>query len=360
MIIDSEEQIEREIQKLWLRRARLSHPETERLYRLVSGFLKRKYLPHYATLRHCIPHRSLDDLKSQLIDEFYVDVVYRRALQDDFQEKPLDHLGALLSFYERNLKDQMRRCKQQRKLENALKELREQRPNGDWPHTGRLDSDAISTRDDPPNAWAQSPDDGMQPDDSFDSDDVANSPGEEAPAEDDAPSSDLSQDDRAGDVKKGRIYKVDERSYASLSRQFHLIGADDDLETAESARVLLIEANAFLDHAESQRLARDEPPWVLLYLACHFCQPDSETRVSMGTLAARHGIRSYHTKAQKLGVTWTLGGFASFDAFGQTLLGQWLQDVGIAINREHLSEIRAALKILCQAALDRLKAHDEP
>lgn len=58
----------------------------------------------------------------------------------------------------------------------------------------------------------------------------------------------------------------------------------------------------------------------------------------MVTLRDRFGIRSHHIKAQRLGTTWVRSGFASVDTFGQTLLGQWLQGLGLAISRENLSE----------------------
>jgi hypothetical protein len=363
----SEKQLEQEIQALWMRRDRLSNLETKRLYLLVSGFLKGKNLSHYAKLQHCIINNSWDDLKSQLIDDFYTDVIYCRSLADSYQATPLNHCGALLSYYKNYLIDRIRRCQQERKAEDVLNELIDQKRSAERSMSGRREMNETSAADDQWNNGGRGFDDdsgcdrlmelngsdGLEQTEILDEESAT-----DLLAQDDFISTDPLQDDSPCDEKKARTIKIDERSYAFFTRLSDSFGGDDDLEAAELTRTILPAAVAFLDAAERKQQACGEPLWILLYLANHFCQAETDDRISLSTLRDRYGIRSHHVKARQLGITSALGGFPSFDDFAQTLLGQWLQGLGIAITRENQSEIRTALKILCRAALDRVKADD--
>lgn len=95
-----------------------------------------------------------------------------------------------------------------------------------------------------------------------------------------------------------------------------------------------------------------ESPWIRLYLSCHFC-PDGKVResVSLYTLARRHGIPSYHTRAVKLGITVPKQQDAALLAFRKSYRGQWLMGLGIAVEPESQLEMALALQILCCVAL---------
>lgn len=95
------------------------------------------------------------------------------------------------------------------------------------------------------------------------------------------------------------------------------------------------------------RWLRSAEPWVPAMLGLHFC-PDREYSEPLVRLSNRLGIRSYHYKAEKLGIT----GVRDRTWGGQTHIGRWLtEDVGIEITDENRSLVDAALKILCFAAL---------
>ncbi|MCC7278958.1 MAG: hypothetical protein IT487_11675 [Chromatiaceae bacterium] len=87
------EELEREIQDLWLRRAQLTQAEHARFYRLVHGHLLRHASPYYWTIRRCHAAGTLDELKDKLIADFYCDVIYLRTLKEDHVATSLAHLG---------------------------------------------------------------------------------------------------------------------------------------------------------------------------------------------------------------------------------------------------------------------------
>jgi hypothetical protein len=95
------------------------------------------------------------------------------------------------------------------------------------------------------------------------------------------------------------------------------------------------------------RWLREAAAWVPAMLGFHFC-PDREHSEPLVRLSNRLGTRSYHYKAEKLGIT----GIRDRTWGRETLIGRWLtKDVGIEIADENLSLVHAALKILCYAAL---------
>lgn len=87
--------------------------------------------------------------------------------------------------------------------------------------------------------------------------------------------------------------------------------------------------------------------WVRLYLALSNC-PDAERSEPLVKLAKRKGIKSYAYKAEKLGFNW---GNTTDAGFGDTLVGAWIESLGIEIVRENSLLVLGALKILCFEAL---------
>jgi len=99
-------------------------------------------------------------------------------------------------------------------------------------------------------------------------------------------------------------------------------------------------------HESAARWLRNAKPWVPAMLGLHHC-PDRDQSEPLVRLAKRLGIRSYHYKAERLGIT----GLRD-RPWAQTLLGQWVgEDLKIQISNENQSLISAALKILCHEAL---------
>ena len=86
---------------------------------------------------------------------------------------------------------------------------------------------------------------------------------------------------------------------------------------------------------------------VRLYLALSNC-PDAERSEPLVKLAKRKGIKSYAYKAEKLGFNWRNTTDAGFE---NTLLGAWIESLGIEIIPENSILILGALKILCFEAL---------
>lgn len=280
--------LERELVALWGRRGRLSSTEWKRLFRLVDGCLRPVRLSLYGSLLRLHPNAGLDHLKAGLIADFFADKVCRPALAAGFNERPLAHCGALVTFYKRFLLD---RIKQANTRAGNEQPLQDQAGIADVGPDAALGADESVPVD--RSLGAEGSADGL----------MSRSPGQ-------TQSADL-----------------------------------DDRSVLEQA------AARFLDAIAVQE------PWVLLYLACHFC-PDDDAQVPLSRLAKRHGVKSYHHKAQRLGITWARGGFGSPDAFAATMIGQWVQGLGIAVALSELERIHAALKILCLVALSRVGTHD--
>jgi hypothetical protein len=108
----------------------------------------------------------------------------------------------------------------------------------------------------------------------------------------------------------------------------------------------------------AQFMARAEP-WVRLYLAEHFCA-ESDAAVPISGLSKRHGIRSSHYKAERLGITHPRSGFASPRDWADTLLGRWVESLGIRADAANRSVTKAVLEILCLAALSAEAGQDWP
>lgn len=88
-------------------------------------------------------------------------------------------------------------------------------------------------------------------------------------------------------------------------------------------------------------------PWVPAMLGLHYC-PDREHAEPLVKLRKRLGIRSYHSKAEKLGIT----GVHNPIWGEESMIGRWVtQGLGIEISLENHELVHSALKILCFAAL---------
>ena len=97
--------------------------------------------------------------------------------------------------------------------------------------------------------------------------------------------------------------------------------------------------------------------WVRFMLAFSFC-PDAERSEPMMHLAKRKGIKSYHSRAEKLGCNWKGGDIASF---GETLIGGWIAtSLEIKILPENYTLILLVLKILCFEALSWVDQQESP
>ncbi len=96
--------------------------------------------------------------------------------------------------------------------------------------------------------------------------------------------------------------------------------------------------------------ARDQ--WVVIYLSLHFC-PAADVSEPLSKLADRMNIKSYHTKATKLGINWGMSKAGSAGVpFDETLLGQWVtRDLGIPLATENKPALHESFKILCCEAL---------
>jgi hypothetical protein len=91
--------------------------------------------------------------------------------------------------------------------------------------------------------------------------------------------------------------------------------------------------------------------WVQIFLCCHHCR-DAQSRIPLSRLAEIHAISSYDYWARKLGIAFKKHGYDNPEEFGATLLGQWVQGLGIALNQENAQAVAAALEILCATALE--------
>jgi hypothetical protein len=88
--------------------------------------------------------------------------------------------------------------------------------------------------------------------------------------------------------------------------------------------------------------------WVRIFVAFSNC-PDAALSEPLVHLAKRKGIKSQHSRAEKLGFNWKKADIAGF---ANTLLGRWItESVGIELRPENGPLILGALKILCFEAL---------
>lgn len=328
------EELEREMQDLWLRRGQLTQAEHARFYRLVNGHLLRLESPYYWTIRRCQASGNLEELKERLIADFYCDVIYLRARKEDHIATPLAHRGALTLFYKRWLIDQVRIC---------LKQLQhEERHDTDDEFTAQYDLAAFEKTDgyqeDEITLEAIDPFIGNTHDDSFQREESPRAHADQGHA----PSGSLNWSAKADREQYQDSPDIDDRSA--------------DIALANPDKKIHQAARDFLDKAEKLHQEKGEAPWILLFLGCHHCPEDPEESIPMSLLRDRHDIPNYHGRARKLGITSALGGFPSLSAFAETYLGQWLREVGFRIALSELSEIGQALKILCAEALIRVKA----
>lgn len=97
-----------------------------------------------------------------------------------------------------------------------------------------------------------------------------------------------------------------------------------------------------------------QPEWVPIYLALHYC-PDKGQSEALVHLAERMGIRSYHYKAQNLGISWKKTD--SPGDFHKTLLGKWVCSLGIELADENRAALQVIFEILCRQSLSWVETH---
>lgn len=126
-------------------------------------------------------------------------------------------------------------------------------------------------------------------------------------------------------------------------------------------------ANEFLD-----RFDEESGNWVVIFLGGHHCCENRGT--ALYRLAKDHDIPSHHNRAQKLGITGPKGGYTRAQPWAKTLIGEWLAELDVPVDSLEIqprvdhdvpSEYAvvdemlrdAALKILCDEALQRYQGH---
>ncbi len=88
--------------------------------------------------------------------------------------------------------------------------------------------------------------------------------------------------------------------------------------------------------------------WVRIFIAFSNC-PDAALSEPLVHLAKRKGIKSQHSRAEKLGFNWKKTDIAGF---ANTLVGRWItESVGIELRPDNSPLILGVLKILCFEAL---------
>jgi hypothetical protein len=93
------------------------------------------------------------------------------------------------------------------------------------------------------------------------------------------------------------------------------------------------------------------PDWALLMLRGHFCANDGEA-APMSALCK--GIPSYHYKAQKLGITVKKDEVAGQIGYEHTIIGQWMQSLGISIAPQNQLLMEFLLGLVCLEAAARV------
>ncbi|MDQ5908824.1 MAG: hypothetical protein QG599_917 [Pseudomonadota bacterium] len=94
---------------------------------------------------------------------------------------------------------------------------------------------------------------------------------------------------------------------------------------------------------------QSQEPWARLYLRYHFCAP-CFNRTPVRLVRFKGHIPSYNAKAQKLGLAPPTDG-----DYRRTLLGRWLRSLNLPEIFDDRDVAQAALKILCQQSLLRVK-----
>jgi hypothetical protein len=128
-----------------------------------------------------------------------------------------------------------------------------------------------------------------------------------------------------------------------------------DTSGGDSADACSIDPSAFsegLDAAAIRESARGfleaADDWVVIYLALHFCH--GRDRLPLSKIHQQFQIPSYHYKARELGIAPPRGGYEDFEAFGDTMLGRWLQDCRVPLDPDRIETIRQAFDLLCLEA----------
>lgn len=295
----AQERREKRLCELWARRSKLTSGEWSELYNLVKFFLRGAARQDLMRLPDGL------DAAENYIADFFSTKVYCPKKQDGEQQEDgeLHHAGALALYFARYLRSVSRDPYLRRKVVG----------------------------------------------DSLDDPDDAESDTAEAAADRKILEAYL---DRGADAdERVQILAIIDRVLGcgapeDATEIERLVALHLGLELREIQRA----AEAFLSGTGDWSELRDHAWWISLYLAEHAC-PEREDSVALVALKAKHGIRSYHYKAQKLGLTVHKGEPDALAAFRMSYLGRWYASLGIPVDDEHRLEMAIALKVLCHAAL---------
>jgi hypothetical protein len=145
---------------------------------------------------------------------------------------------------------------------------------------------------------------------------------------------------------------VDEGSINTDPPLQHGAGLPEDSRAGEACS---IDPSAFSDGLDAAAIRdsaaaflEEADDWVVVYLALHFC--GGRDRLPLSKIHQQFQIPPYHYKARELGIAPPRGGYEDFEAFGETMLGRWLQDCGVALDPDRIETIRQAFDLLCLEA----------
>jgi len=292
---------------LWQRRATLNQAEWEQLYNVVCSAL-RNPSGKVRSVLCALPGGDADD--PHYVHDFFIDKVLATA------DRPstVNHVGALKAWYYNYLID----C--QRALPKKVFNL-----------SGK-DNDSDDTQEHDAEQIALDKESWKMASETENADDEASTP------------ETLFESLFATGVEENIVDMVE---WALQSPQ-QLAQASDHLNL--DLKQIVAAAEQFLTAGSGWEFLHKELSWIQLYLTQNFC-PDSDARVSLLALSRQQHIPSYYPKAVKLGINTPKNNADA--SFHESYLGQWLTQLGIALDTSQRLEMRIALKILCRIALSQ-------
>ncbi|MBK1640502.1 hypothetical protein CKO12_01135 [Chromatium okenii] len=297
-----------QLQSLWQRRATLNQAEWAQLYNVVCSVLRNPSGKVRSLL--CALPGDADNL--DYVHEFFIEKVLATA------DRPstVNHVGALKAWYYNYLID----C--QRVLPKKVFNL-----------SGK-DNDSDDTQEHDAEQIALDKDSWKMASETENADDEASTP------------ETLFESLFATGVEENIVDMVE---WALQSSQ-QLAQASDHLNL--DLNQIVAAAEQFLTASDIWTGLHEELSWIQLYLTQNFC-PDSDARVSLLALSRQQHIPSYYQKAVKLGINTPKNNADASASFHKSYLGQWLTQLGIALDTSQRLEMRIALKILCRIALSQ-------
>ncbi|GEM_PF-2263031 len=298
-----------QLQSLWQRRATLNNSEWAQLYNVVCSAL-RNPSGKVRSLLYALPGGDADNL--DYVHDFFKDKVFETA------DRPsvVNHVGALKAWYYNYLIDCQRALPKE--VVNSVGK------DHDSDDTQEHDAEQIALDK---FSWKMA--------------------SEIESADDAASSPETLFELLFATGSKEDIADVVEWALQSPQQ---LAQASDHLNL--DLNQIMAAAEQFLTASDIWKGLYEELSWIQLYLTQHFC-PDSDTRVSLSALSRQQHIPSYYQKAVKLGINTPKNNANASASFHKSYLGQWLTQLGIALDTSQLIEMKIALKILCRIALSQ-------